>query len=227
MDADPHGGMSMEKKEAVYYWENLRKTFSEYAEKEENIWAKRHYQFSVEAIDAALDALKMSETGEPLTIEQLRKMGGKPVWIVEWPEWGHWELSEDAEDYIIDRRKEFYGLKQNAPEGKYGLHKLGWLAYAYPPAHIDRETWEKPCSVCGGKTTLYQQTDTTKLFVNTFGKKATLVTECVDCPPYADCCMKDVSANSSFKIKFCPECGRPLTEEAWAELEKRLRGCRE
>lgn len=88
--------------------------------------------------------------------------------------------------------------------------------------HIDRETWEKPCSVCGGKTTLYQQTNTTKLFVNTFGKKATLVTECVDCLPYADCCMKDVSANSAFKIKFCPECGRPLTEEAWAELGKKL-----
>lgn len=26
------------------------------------------------------------------------------------------------------------------------------------------------------------------------------------------------------KIKYCPHCGRPLTEEAWAELEKRLRG---
>lgn len=24
--------------------------------------------------------------------------------------------------------------------------------------------------------------------------------------------------------KFCPMCGRPLTEEAWAELERRLRG---
>lgn len=26
------------------------------------------------------------------------------------------------------------------------------------------------------------------------------------------------------EAKYCPECGRPLTEEAWAELEKRLRG---
>ena len=41
--------------------------------------------------------------------------------------------------------------------------------------HIDREAWGKPCSVCGGKTTLYQQTNTTKLFVCTFGKAATLV----------------------------------------------------
>lgn len=95
---------------------------------------------------------------------------------------------------------------------------------AYPPAHIDREAWEKPCNMCGGKTTLYQHTNTTKLFMNTFGNAATLVTECTACPPYADCCMKDISANSAFKINFCPECGRPLTEEAWAELEKRLRG---
>lgn len=95
---------------------------------------------------------------------------------------------------------------------------------AQPPAHIDREAWEKPCDMCGGKTTLYQHTNTTKLFMNTFGEASTLVTECMACPPYADCCMKGISANSAFKIKFCPECGRPLTDEAWAELEKRLRG---
>ena len=87
---------------------------------------------------------------------------------------------------------------------------------------IDREAWEKPCDMCGGEKTLYQHTNTTKLFMNTFGKAATLVTECMTCPPYADCCMKGVSANSAFKINFCPECGRPLTSEAWAELKKRL-----
>lgn len=192
MDADPHGGMSMEKKEAVYYWENLRKTFSEYAEKEENIWAKQHYQFSVEAIDAALDALKMSETSEPLTMEQLREAP-------------HGKIKDSTLQSICDRANEI----------------------ACKPANIDRETWEKPCSVCGGKTTLYQQTNTTKPFMNTFGKKATLVTECMACPPYADCCMKDISVNSAFKIKFCPECGRPLTKEAWDEMKKRLRGCLE
>lgn len=90
-------------------------------------------------------------------------------------------------------------------------------------AHIDREAWE-PCKVCNGKTTLYQHTNSTKLFMNTFGQAATLVTECMACPPYADCCMKGISANSAFKINFCPECGRPLTPEAWEILEKRLRG---
>lgn len=27
---------------------------------------------------------------------------------------------------------------------------------------------------------------------------------------------------SMFLIKYCPECGRPLTEEAWRELAERL-----
>ena len=86
---------------------------------------------------------------------------------------------------------------------------------------VSREAWE-PCKICNGKTTLYQYTANTKLFMNTFGHAATLVTECMGCPPYAECCMKGISTNSAFKINFCPECGRPLTEEAWAELERRL-----
>ena len=72
--------------------------------------------------------------GEPLTLEKLRGMGGQPVWIVEYPDWGHWELSENGEDYIADRDPELYGLRHDDPEGKFGLHKLGWVAYAYPPA---------------------------------------------------------------------------------------------
>lgn len=28
----------------------------------------------------------------------------------------------------------------------------------------------------------------------------------------------------SFPVLYCPKCGQPLTEEAWKELEKRVRG---
>lgn len=28
-----------------------------------------------------------------------------------------------------------------------------------------------------------------------------------------------------FKMSFCPKCGSPLTDAAWAELEKKIRGC--
>lgn len=70
---------------------------------------------------------------EPLTLDELRKMDGEPVWIVEEPDWGHWELSVDAEDYLADRDECFYGMKHDDPDGRYGLHKLGWLAYCQKP----------------------------------------------------------------------------------------------
>ena len=161
-----------------------------------------------------------------LTLEQLRKMDGQPVWVkvigktgIRCDGWCEVEIREkDPFAYVWWPGSEVEDIAKIEDYGKT------WACYAYQPAHIDREGWEKPCNMCGGKTTLYQHTNTTKLFMNTFGNAATLVTECTACPPYADCCMKDISANSAFKINFCPECGRPLTEEAWDELEKRMGG---
>lgn len=168
------------------------------------------------------------ELGEPLTQADISQLGYEKIWIEYKDGTGEWALVYAGKIYAIDALEGagFGDILQDAMQGE----RLDWptgqyTAYRRKKEHIDREAWEKPCSVCGGKTTLYQQTNTTKLFMSTFGKKATLVTECMACPPYADCCMKDISVNSAFKIKFCPECGRPLTEEARAELEKRLRGC--
>lgn len=75
----------------------------------------------------------LTQPNEPLTLEQLGEMDGEPVWIVEHPDWGHWELSADAEDYIADRDQDLYGLKHDDPAGQCGLHVLGWLAYRRPP----------------------------------------------------------------------------------------------
>lgn len=80
------------------------------------------------------------QPGKPLTLDQLQEMDGKPVWIVEYPDWGHWELSEDAEDYLCDRDTDLYGFMSDL-DGEAGFHELGWLAYPYPPAHIDRSEW--------------------------------------------------------------------------------------
>ena len=72
-----------------------------------------------------------------LTAEELQGMDGEPVWIVAHPDWGHWELSERAEDYFEDRDEDFYGMTMPPdipdPMGRYGLHMLGWLAYRRPP----------------------------------------------------------------------------------------------
>jgi hypothetical protein len=73
----------------------------------------------------------------PLTLDELRGMDGEPVYIVAHPDWGHWELSEDAEDYFEGRDEDFYGMTMPPalpdPMGKYGLHMLGWLAYRRKP----------------------------------------------------------------------------------------------
>ena len=144
---------------------------------------------------------------KPLTLEELRCMANKPYWHVGLRGAPHW--------CILDP------LLANHPEDyDYGET---WLAYAHEPSHLNRSEWES-CEYCNGKKTLFQHTNSTKLFVDTFGSATTLVTECVCCPPYAKCGMKDIPANSVFKINFCPHCGRPLTEAAWEMLEKRLDG---
>lgn len=159
----------------------------------------------------------------PLTLEQLREMIGQPVWIEsndkkEWCIlWGYHCPEVYGRSMIFTRRTSEKKQYQFSDYGKT------WLAYAYSPIHIDREAWE-PCEYCNGKTNLYQHTHTTKLFMNTFGEAAILITKCMACPPYADCCMNGISVNSAFKINFCPNCGRPLTEEAWQEFEKKVRG---
>ena len=106
---------------------------------ETNYSALVQYEAGSERMDAVEEALRIAAAvlrGPPMTsmtLEQLRGMGGQPVWIVEYPDWGHWELSENGEDYIADRDPDLYGLRHDDPECKYGLHKLGWIAYAYPP----------------------------------------------------------------------------------------------
>ena len=168
----------------------------------------------------ALKAMKSENSGEyhtiedhfrditkmvPIKLDQLRKMDGVPVWIVESPDWGHWELSEDAEDYICDRDIDLYGLTYPDPDGKAGLHKLGWIAYAYNPAYIDREEWE-PCEYCGGDVDDRPFIDGEDLYIT------------------GDGWLNSNKYDHDFcHLEFCPKCGRPLTDEAWNELEKRLR----
>lgn len=154
-------------------------------------------QRRIEAINTALTALRsMQEAGEPLTVERLREMDGKPVWIVEYPDWGHWELSEDANDYIVDRNLDFYGMKHDDPDGRYGLHKLGWLAYPYPPTHIDRSEW-------------------TAEWVPMTDDDGCVWLECSACEYDLD--------SLEEPHPFCPSCGRAMMPEAWAELERRLK----
>lgn len=72
------------------------------------------------------------------------------------------------------------------------------------PAKLDRRRWEG-CSACASKCCelcLYQN----------FGGDDWPCNVCRD-------------GFTGYKpVNYCPACGRPLTEEAWAELERRIGG---
>ena len=110
-----------------------REQMIECAEQPELLMGITNYYVACRMGAEALRALDAKENQKPLTLEELRQMNGEPVWIVEHPDWGHWELAEDAEDYLMDRDEDFYGMKHNDPLGRFGLHVLGWLAYRHKP----------------------------------------------------------------------------------------------
>ena len=159
-----------------------------------------------EACRIAADVLRGKHTGEALTLEQLREMLendgeiiGAAIIVSENGVLSHGVLdcrSDDGICAVISASTNW--LK----EKDYGN---GWAVYAYPPAHIDREAWE-PCEVCGEKDPFGNPK-----FSHDFAISGSELYFC----------------DSEFgwegeKIKFCPFCGRPLTEEAWAELEDRM-----
>ena len=134
--------------------------------------------------------------GEPLTLEQLLEMNGKPVWtklLVE--STGRkegWTLIYNDDGYTAVQRWTQFPLW-------YKDYGKTWIAYAYHPVHIDREKWE-PCHSCDSKCLICMINETDK---------------CRRCKYY------------KYYLplyQFCPKCGRPITDEAWDELEKRMRG---
>ena len=79
----------------------------------------------------------------------------------------------------------------------YAEKMEGVKFYTYSPVHIDREAWR--CPICSGNEVIeFKAWKTPEQIIN---------------GPFAQ-----------GGAMFCPRCGKPRTPEAWAELEKRLRG---
>lgn len=197
--------MTPEKREAAIAWLNDEIRSLRMAP-EINGFGPEKWVDQLQIMETCLEAVRSTDRStdrstEPLTLEQLREMDGKPVWVEDLKNHGRsaWRLIYwDRGKYLI--------LIAKSSDG-YILEEYGktWLAYAYPPAHINREAWE-PCDECTPSCW-----------------------NCIDfdsdedtCPINCQRCVNHNNYRTRFK--FCSECGRPLTPEAWAMLEKRLRG---
>lgn len=130
--------------------------------------------------------------GEPLTLEQLRGMDGRPAYWPDDESWGIISVDDAGRWAGIP----FFRGRKNGVNFEYDIVSRGMEVYAYQTAHIDLEKWTAEwvdndqdermmckCSKCGYPVSYF------------WGKTA-----------------------------FCPGCGRAMTPEALAELERRVCG---
>ena len=135
----------------------------------------------------------MPEVGEPLSLEQLKQMDGKPVWCEDVERWAIVSVSDAGKWKDVP----FALFEKNGGRFEWNVEDRELSLYSYPPAHIDRSEW------------------TAELIYD-------------DCefnlPKCSACGCRSKDAHYGHKNNFCPKCGRAMTEKAWVELERRLRG---
>lgn len=99
----------------------------------DDIWKE-----DIDALEFALTALRsMQEAGEPLTVERLREMDGKPVWIEDVNRWGVVSIPE-AEQF---KNTPFVLFRKEDVQFEWQIEDSELTVYSYPPAHIDRSEW--------------------------------------------------------------------------------------
>ena len=90
-------------------------------------WPDSRYTILREALDMAISALRHQgqERNAPLTLDELRKMDGEPVWVQSpgVPEYGRWAIVEGVGENCLFLHDDFT------------CHDYGktWLAYLQKP----------------------------------------------------------------------------------------------
>ena len=139
---------------------------------------------------------------KPLTLKELLEMDGKPAYWAEDESYGIISVDDGGRWEGIP----FFRGRKNGANFEYDIQARKMKVYAVKPPRLDRETW-KPCEDCEDYS----------------------VECCANCryrgylKVYQDPCNSCYRENKwKPKENFCPECGRPLTDEAWKMLEKRI-----
>lgn len=67
------------------------------------------------------------------------------------------------------------------------------------------------CQFCKGKLPIV--THYGKFEIDELLSQPVIICGISKCPPYVDCCNKDMNVKMTMKINYCPICGRKLVEE--------------
>ena len=169
------------------------------------LYANQHKDVA-DALELAINALRAGgkgmnvptkPDGQPLTLENLRWMDGQCVKVVVdgvEPLVMLALVEVPKDEDCVLLRNNLGGVSEFYIDDD--LREDGVKVYAYQPAPFDREAW-------------------TSEWINSMPVLGAgdLETRCKSCGNLV-----------LFETDFCPYCGKAMTEEAWAELEKRVRG---
>ena len=99
----------------------------------DDIWKE-----DIDALEFALTALRsMPEVREPLSLEQLKQMDGKPVWCEDVERWAIVSVSDAGKWKDVP----FALFEKNGGRFEWNVEDCELSLYSYPPAHIDRSKW--------------------------------------------------------------------------------------
>nr|DAT62596.1 MAG TPA: DNA-directed RNA polymerase [Caudoviricetes sp.] len=174
-------------------------------------WAEQ-----LEVMETCLQAVRsvhFADAGkmQPLTLEQLREMDGQPVRVVH-PKTKDWGIYSYIALVFVDYNRGIVlltnkmGGRTVALRDEDSFYRESAVVFPYiipDEAHIDRNAWwecfTKPntCESC-------------EVYVKSSEERKSICSDCHERSRY-------------IQADFCPRCGKPLTEKAWDEMEKKVR----
>lgn len=174
-------------------------------------WAEQ-----LEIMETCLEAVRSAHFADagkmqPLTLEQLREMDGLPVRVVH-SKTKDWGIYSYAALVFVDYNRGIVLLTNKMgdrtvalrDEDSFYRERVVVFPYIIPDeSHIDRNSWwecfTKPntCESC-------------EVYLKGSEERKSICSDCHERSRY-------------IQADFCPRCGKPLTEKAWDEMEKRVR----